>query len=293
MEAIYSDYQPVFLYVDRYQFSQLWSYPEGKVPYALLRYILSGSAVFVVDGQSYTVRQDDVFYIPEGSSLACSALEEISFISIRFVGSISMPERDILSELWRIPRQCFAGEDSQMRDWFSQVYCSAVSDHTYKRLEIRGLLNLILARLARMSAGHEGSDPQTGPGAAVGDTSVEWLRYETRKSELCNDPRITVLSDYIITHPQENLSRADMCRIADVGESTLRRLFKRQTGKTIYQFVREVKINAAARRLLTSNEPVASVAYYYGYDDPRYFAKCFKEVYGVSPIQFRNISHDV
>ena len=49
----------------------------------------------------------------------------------------------------------------------------------------------------------------------------------------------------------------------------------------------------AARKLLVTNEPISSIAYALGYETPSYFAKCFKEVFGLSPQEYRRTSHDV
>ena len=39
-----------FLYIDKYSFGRTWTYPESAIPYNMLRYIIDGSAEFVVDG---------------------------------------------------------------------------------------------------------------------------------------------------------------------------------------------------------------------------------------------------
>lgn len=55
MEPIYSNYSPTFLYVDKYRFPQEWMSDTLQIPYSMLRYICSGSARFVVDGEPYLV----------------------------------------------------------------------------------------------------------------------------------------------------------------------------------------------------------------------------------------------
>lgn len=50
MNAIYSDYSPIFLYVDKYRFSKNWGYPGSAVPYSMIRYVISGTAVFSLGG---------------------------------------------------------------------------------------------------------------------------------------------------------------------------------------------------------------------------------------------------
>lgn len=66
MDPIYSNYSPIFLYVNQYSFSEKWVYQESHVPYSLVRYICSGSATFEVNGVAHEVHKDSVFYIPQG-----------------------------------------------------------------------------------------------------------------------------------------------------------------------------------------------------------------------------------
>lgn len=298
MEAVYSDYSPNFLYVDKYRFSEHWVYPQTRVPYSLVRYIVSGSAIFTLDNIDYHVCKDDVFYIPQGSLLACTGLEELVFISIRFVGSIKLQGADVLTMLWNIPRKCSFAGNSEIYKWFEETNRAARSQNNYRMLEVRGYLNLILAGLAasileNVTCDISKLENQSGNTTDLEATfDVASLQKRALKSAVNSDPRITVITDYLISHPDENLSREEMSRLVDVSESTLRRLFKDFTGKTIHEFVKEVKMTNAARRLLVSNESVADIAYSLGFESPGYFSKCFREVFGVSPQNYRHMSHD-
>lgn len=296
MKAIYSDFHPKFIYVDKYRFSSNWVYPTSVVPYGLIRYIISGTATFVLNGVSYEVGPDDVFYFPQDSVMSCVAKEEIVFISIRFVGSIQTKGVDLFRELWRIPILHSYTEYPEMKRWFEAVYVSALSRHNFKMLEIRGYLNLIFSLLARTNEDnfcHNTSteEDQKRMEAMFDVKSIQ--RRASKSAQQKRDPRITAVEDYIITHPTENLSHAKLCEIADVSESTLRRLFKANTGKTIYEYVKEVKMTNAARRLLVTNEPITAISYALGYETPSYFTKCFREVFGLSPQEYRKTSHEV
>ena len=151
MEAIYSDYYPIFIYVDKYRFSKNWVYPSAPVPYSLVRYVVSGTATFSLGDTHYEVGPGDVFYIPQGSILSCAAKEEIVFISIRFIGSIQLASTDMLQMLWKVPIQHNFADTPDMLSYFERVYASALTRSTFKMLEIRGYLNLICAQLARVS----------------------------------------------------------------------------------------------------------------------------------------------
>lgn len=296
MEAIFSDYSPRFLYVDKYHFTSKWIYPSNVAAFSLLRYIVSGTATFTLNGTPYEVGPDDVFYIPQGSMLTCAAKQDVVFISIRFVGSVLTPDIDMLEELWHVPHQMsFAGKP-QMLQWFETVYASALSKTNFKMLEMRGCLNLILAELAKQKKENYNGDHTLEEDRKKMEAlfDVKSIQQRTAKSiEQKNDPRITVLVDYITAHPAENLSHTQLCKMVDVSESTLRRLFKAKTGKTIYTFTREIKMTNAARRLLITNESISAIADSLGYDSLSYFGKCFRETYGMSPQEYRKTTHEV
>jgi len=293
MDTIYSNYAPTFLYVDKYQFSDKWAYKESRVPYSMFRYICSGSAEFTVNSVSYNVSQDDVFYIPQGSMLQCTAHENIVFISVRFVGSMQLSDEDMLEQLWNITQHYNFKDFPEMKNWFEKMYRSAVSKATYKRLETRGYLNLICAELARRS----GKNEENGETLAKDRTTesmfdLKYLRNRAKASHQNIDPRVQILVDYITVHPEENLTREKMCAMTGVSESTLRRLFKTLMGKSIYEFVNDTKMVYAAHLLATTLEPISEIGYQLGYESPSYFTKKFRENYGISPQAYRKLSKE-
>lgn len=46
-----------FLYIDKYSFGRTWIYPESAIPYNMLRYVIDGSAEFMVDDESVIVKR--------------------------------------------------------------------------------------------------------------------------------------------------------------------------------------------------------------------------------------------
>ena len=294
MQAIYAGFNFDFLYVERYKFSEKWVYPPDLIPYAIYRYILTGRAVFVLNGAAYHVEAGDVFYIPQGSELSCEALEQIEFISVRFVGSVQIPGADVLKNLWGLPTLCSFRGDPRMQAAFLRIYEMALSDRQYKILEIKGYLNLITAWLAASGDTVPGGVRQAvGQAAFPEPGGLSEIRKRAYKSVLNHDPRITVILDYLLCHPEKNVSIEEMCQMAEVSESTLRRLFRARTGKTVYAFVRDNKMLNAARMLIATGMRISSIAYQLGYESPCYFGKCFKEVFGVSPQQYRKNSREL
>ncbi len=293
MDPIYSNYAPTFLYVDKYQFSDTWAYQESRVPYSMFRYICSGSAVFKVDGVSYTVKQDDLFYIPQGSMLHCTALENIVFISVRFTGSMQLSDEDMLRQLWNISQLYPCADTPEIKTWFENMYASAVSTATYKRLVTRGYLNLICAELARRSGENQETEEELKRDRTTEAMfDLKYIQDRIKATQQNIDPRVQLLVDYITVHPEENLTREKMCSMTGVSESTLRRLFKKVMGKSIFDFITDTKMVYATHLLATTLEPISEIGYKLGFESPSYFTKRFRENYGISPQEYRKISKE-
>ncbi|MCI8539517.1 MAG: helix-turn-helix transcriptional regulator [Oscillospiraceae bacterium] len=278
-----------FLYVDRYVFRRGWTYPESYVPYCMLRYILQGSADFIIDGVPHMVQEGEVCYIPEGCQLECHAREDaFSFISIRFTTTVQLDGSDFLAEYFRIPRVTRQA-DPEVLGYFQQVYQNATTQNTSKLFRIRGNLELILAWLVEHTPEahlETSSEPEA-------DLSVEGLRRrESRTHALKRDPRVQVVVDYLVAHPAEPFDTEFLACMADMSPSSLRRLFKETTGKSPGAFVKDLRMTTAARRLLVTDERISSIAYELGFDDANYFSRIFKTFFGVSPQEYRAASRE-
>lgn len=68
----------------------------------------------------------------------------------------------------------------------------------------------------------------------------------------------------------------------------LYRKIKALTNMTATEFVRSIRLRTAAQLLKTSLMNMNEVCYEIGFQDPNYFRKCFKKMYGVSPSEYRN-----
>ena len=73
-----------------------------------------------------------------------------------------------------------------------------------------------------------------------------------------------------------------------LNESYAGRLFKKATGKSIFQYVHEVLIEQAAELLAESDLKIRDVALQVGMSDQLYFNKVFHRFYQVSPREYRN-----
>ncbi|MFT3751608.1 MAG: response regulator [Paludibacter sp.] len=62
---------------------------------------------------------------------------------------------------------------------------------------------------------------------------------------------------------------------------------KSLTGLSPVEFVREVRFERAAEYIRDTQLTVSEVSYRVGIEDPRYFSRCFKQKFGMTPLEFR------
>ena len=278
-----------FLYIDKYSFGRTWTYPESAIPYNMLRYIIDGSAEFVVDGETVIVRKGQVSYIPEGCWLSCKALEDtFAFYSIRFTTSVFYEGANFLREYYNFPLEMDVGEG--IEPYFSDIYKWVRTDKKSKSFHVRGALDTLIASLIDILNSDEPDDVKAEINGL--EYNLEQIRKRVKKSTVQTDPRIQTVIDYIMLNPTEEYTSDKLSGMAEVAETTFRRLFKEATGKTATEFIRQVRLTTAARLLLVSNDPVNCIAHDVGFEDANHFTRVFRQAFGMTPGRYRKMSQE-
>lgn len=278
-----------FLYIDKYSFGRTWTYPESAIPYNMLRYIIDGSAEFVVDGETVIVRKGQVSYIPEGCWLSCKALEDtFAFYSIRFTTSVFYEGANFLREYYNFPLVMDVGEG--IEPYFSDIYKWVRTDKKSKSFHVRGALDTLIASLIDILNSDEPDDVKAEINGL--EYNLEQIRKRVKKSTVETDPRIQTVIDYIMLNPTEEYTSDKLSGMAEVAETTFRRLFKEATGKTATEFIRQVRLTTAARLLLVSNDPVNCIAHDVGFEDANHFTRVFRQAFGMTPGRYRKMSQE-
>jgi signal transduction histidine kinase/DNA-binding response OmpR family regulator len=128
----------------------------------------------------------------------------------------------------------------------------------------------------------------------------EIFRSELSKPDTGYNPQ-----PYAITSQDEELMKKVMAIIEENMENTefsveelgLNMMMSRSvffkkvkglTGLAPVEFIRDVKMKRAAQILASGQYMVKEVSYLVGISDTKYFAKCFKAKYGVTPLEYKN-----
>lgn len=110
------------------------------------------------------------------------------------------------------------------------------------------------------------------------------------KNSLHNNVIVKRVESYIDSHYMEPLSIEGLAESVYLTPTYLCVLFKKYTGKTINNYLTEVRLEKAKELLRMDNLHLQDVCYKVGYLSPSYFSKLFRKYYGQTPSEYRESS---
>lgn len=109
------------------------------------------------------------------------------------------------------------------------------------------------------------------------------LEYSSGDTRFLQD-----MADCIHTHlAEEGFDLEQLSGHLNVSKSTLHRKVKAMTGLTPLEFIRNIKLKYACEMLSRRDRNIAEIAYATGFSSPKYFTKCFKEEFGLTPREYQ------
>ena len=90
----------------------------------------------------------------------------------------------------------------------------------------------------------------------------------------------------------ENLNVEMLALEIGLSRSQLLRKVKGINGKSVNQFIREIRLKEAAKLIRKDEFTAAEIAYKVGFSSPSYFNKCFHDYFGVTPGDYREQSEE-
>ncbi|RPI93528.1 MAG: AraC family transcriptional regulator [Chloroflexi bacterium] len=95
---------------------------------------------------------------------------------------------------------------------------------------------------------------------------------------------------YIREHINEPLDREMLAGVAGFSVPHFRRVFTAHVGESAAGYVRRLRLERAGRKLRMGAVDITEVALAAGYDTHAAFSKAFKQQFGLSPSEFRQLN---
>lgn len=112
------------------------------------------------------------------------------------------------------------------------------------------------------------------------------------KIETVNESRrVQKVQRYINTHYQEEIRLSQLADLVGMTPVAFSRFFRLRTGKTLSDYIIDIRLGFATRLLVDSSCTVAEICYDTGFNNLSNFNRMFKRKKGCSPKEFRENYH--
>lgn len=102
---------------------------------------------------------------------------------------------------------------------------------------------------------------------------------------------ITSCIDYIYGHIKERITIEDLAEHTGLSTSYLSRLFKKELGVSVSDYIREKKIEKSQNLLKYCDYSLIDIANYLSFSSQSHFIQAFKNYVGMTPKKYRDINY--
>ncbi|HEY0272286.1 MAG TPA: AraC family transcriptional regulator, partial [Chitinophaga sp.] len=99
--------------------------------------------------------------------------------------------------------------------------------------------------------------------------------------------KIDEVFKYVMNNFAREISLQDVASITNLSPQSFCRFFKNRTRKSFVQFLNEVRIGHACKRLTEEDWSIAEIAYSCGFKNLSNFNRFFKEIVGKTPKEYK------
>jgi AraC family transcriptional regulator len=136
--------------------------------------------------------------------------------------------------------------------------------------------------------------PDAFSALAIEGLILEILAEASRRTASADEKRfprwLAQARDYLHDNFADSFGVEDLARVAGVHPVHLSRVFRRQFGCTIGEYVRRLRAEFANRQIETTDAPLSDIALAAGFADQSHLNRTFKSVFGRTPAEHRKIS---
>lgn len=99
--------------------------------------------------------------------------------------------------------------------------------------------------------------------------------------------RLNIVIEYINSNLGESIDLRTLSEISNFSEFHFHRIFKAFVREPLGSYITRLRLETAAHQLRYSEIPIEEIAYKVGYEVPSSLSKSFKQLYGISPKEYR------
>ncbi len=239
--------------------------------------ITGGKAMHVINGTEYSIQSGDVYVIKGNTTHGFSQVKNLSLYNISYMENEPVLEYEYLRVM----------SGFQALFFVEPIYRKQL--HFKHRLHLNGNEMVFAESLLEIMASEDKGDPQYDRILRIYLTS--FITFLSRQFEQKSDnSKITSISDtlaFIEKNYTRQITIDEMAEMAHLSNRHFIRLFIQNYGITPKQYIMQLRIRYACRRLEQSAKSISDIAFESGFSDTNYFTSCFKNRTGKTPKEYR------
>ena len=248
------DFVPKISYCVLKKCSPSWRLQPQAVDKYDVTYIIKGNARYTIDRKIYELGPGDLLCLAEGVEIEAVTYPKnpMHCFSVNFNSLYTTTTKDPF-----LPMIKNIGIRKELVELFREMTLSWLNKQDGYIMKTRALLMLILHRLN------------------------EILVF--KNDNMSGDYRINKITRFIAAHYSDKLTVKDLAELVNLNKAYLGRLFKKQTGISIDQYIIKIRVRNAESMLQSGDYKVQEVAEHCGFSDVFHFYKLFRATRGFSP----------
>ncbi len=149
----------------------------------------------------------------------------------------------------------------------NELLTAAKEDSNFKNMKIKAFFTIFLIKLA------------------------EYIHVNMHNTEdIAEDEKTSEIISYLKDHYRDKLSLDQLAETFFISRYYMTRLFKKNTGFTIFEYIQSLRIIEAQHLLTTTMMKVSDISNSVGFANSTSLGKVFKSVTGVSPLAYRKLN---
>ena len=212
---------------------------------------LSGKVVYTFTDKSVPVEEGEMIFIPQGEGYKYETVSEVpsSYVTINFLGDMPISR----------PRS-YRLENFYEADYLKTCFCD--SWNLGSKVEKYKCVSIFYSLLSHV-------------------LMIENTSYADRKKFNIIEPAIKYLREHIY---DSTLKTDKFHKLCGISNTYFRKIFISEFGTTPQNYIMSSRMYHA-KQMIDSGDfnTIKEVAQTVGYNDPLYFSKVFKKIYGLSP----------
>lgn len=244
------------------------------VPFHVAIYLLRGSMEIIEDGVRYELLPHRLFFLKSGVHHWGEKFFEED--SAWYYAHFYCKEPD--AQMQELPRNVYYDTKISLNPQDGEKYI------TLPKLTDCEQMHQIQRNFEKMIEAHvHGNIPQ----ASVRLWQIFLECAENAREDTIQNVYVRKLKEHIQTHYIENFDSKEVEAVCGLSYKYAGTLFKEETGQTIREFQRTLRIRRAKQLLKETDRSVTEIAQLTGFSDVFYFSKVFCAEQGCSPSEYR------